>query len=425
MTSRNAESIHKSTWMRDRSPAARALTVTSFVSLDVPSLPGRVHPHSQDSWRRAAAVTGRAALTAILIAPVFPLALSAAPQRIGEQRETDADSHNQRAMTAITVPPSRSPASTVNFGLLSRPLTASRSADRLAADQPGVGRISVDRVRDRAGLARATAQLQTMLAQQNTLRADIAWVKARIAQLRSIADAIRAEIATTDYSLARPSMHDLLLDTAWSHGFADRLTTMDALVRDRTARLTLIEAQWRSALYRLDALRGREARLAADAVAARRVVNAGQALVARAQRVAAAASRSAARRSDTTAPSTGSPWKNSTASRVVAFAYAQLGKPYRFAAAGPGAFDCSGLTLASWRAVGVTLPHSAAQQFRAVPSVSRSALRPGDLVFYYSDLHHVALYVGGGKVIHAPEPGQSITIRPVDFAPLRGFGRPN
>ncbi|MGI5147344.1 NlpC/P60 family protein [Plantactinospora sp. CA-294935] len=112
------------------------------------------------------------------------------------------------------------------------------------------------------------------------------------------------------------------------------------------------------------------------------------------------------------------------AGKAVRFAYAQLGKPYRWAGDGPDGYDCSGLTSAAWAAAGVRLPHNAARQYRAVTRVSRAARQAGDLVFYYRDLHHVAIYVGDGKIIHAPRTGTRIRIDRVDYQPIVGYGRP-
>ncbi len=110
--------------------------------------------------------------------------------------------------------------------------------------------------------------------------------------------------------------------------------------------------------------------------------------------------------------------------RVVGYAYAQLGDPYVWAAAGPDAFDCSGLTLAAWAAAGVYLPHNAAMQYDQIMHVSRGDLQPGDLVFW-NGLSHVGLYVGNGKVIHAPQPGEGVKISGVDEpGSVYGFGRP-
>jgi uncharacterized protein YoxC len=110
--------------------------------------------------------------------------------------------------------------------------------------------------------------------------------------------------------------------------------------------------------------------------------------------------------------------------KAAAFACRQAGIPYVWAASGPRGYDCSGLTLASWKRVGVYLPHNAAAQRRSIPRVSRANLRIGDLVFYYGDLHHVAIYVGGGKVMHAPTFGDHVRMVRMDSMPIHSFGRP-
>jgi cell wall-associated NlpC family hydrolase len=106
------------------------------------------------------------------------------------------------------------------------------------------------------------------------------------------------------------------------------------------------------------------------------------------------------------------------------FACQQAGKPYVWAAAGPGSYDCSGLTLAAWKQVGVYLPHNAAEQRHSMPSVSRADLRIGDLVFYYATLHHVAIYVGDGKVMSAPTFGDHVRMVTMDSYPINSYGRP-
>jgi peptidoglycan DL-endopeptidase CwlO len=111
------------------------------------------------------------------------------------------------------------------------------------------------------------------------------------------------------------------------------------------------------------------------------------------------------------------------ASGVVRFAYAQIGKQYRFAADGPDAYDCSGLVAAAYRSKGVQLPHNSRGQLRSVTPISRSQLRPGDLVFYYGDVHHVAVYAGGGRIIHAPRYGEPVRMDPIDRMPVHSYGR--
>jgi cell wall-associated NlpC family hydrolase len=113
------------------------------------------------------------------------------------------------------------------------------------------------------------------------------------------------------------------------------------------------------------------------------------------------------------------------AGSVVAFAFSQLGKPYNWGADGPGAYDCSGLTLAAWRSAGIDLPHNAARQYESMAHPDRDDLRPGDLIFFYGRISHVGVYIGNGKMIHAPEYGERVRVAPIDSQPIHGFGRPD
>ena len=102
-----------------------------------------------------------------------------------------------------------------------------------------------------------------------------------------------------------------------------------------------------------------------------------------------------------------------------------IGKPYVWATSGPNTFDCSGLTLYAWGSVGVALGHFTGWQWTEGKPVARADLRPGDLVFYYPDVHHVAIYVGDGWVVHAPHPGDYVRMMHMDqWSPVAGFRRP-
>ena len=111
------------------------------------------------------------------------------------------------------------------------------------------------------------------------------------------------------------------------------------------------------------------------------------------------------------------------ATAAVAFAAAQLGKPYRWGATGPDSFDCSGLVLEAWKAAGVTLPRVAIDQAAATLPVSFQDLQPGDLVFFESPIGHVGIYVGDGSMIDAPYTGASVQIDSIFWKDLAGFGR--
>ncbi|WP_433187658.1 NlpC/P60 family protein [Actinoallomurus sp. CA-150999] len=97
------------------------------------------------------------------------------------------------------------------------------------------------------------------------------------------------------------------------------------------------------------------------------------------------------------------------ARKAVEYAYAQLGKPYIWGGTGPKGYDCSGLTMMSWRAAGVNLPRVVPDQYSATRHVSKSDLQAGDLV-YFDDMGHEGIYVGGGKFIHAPRTGEVIRL---------------
>lgn len=114
---------------------------------------------------------------------------------------------------------------------------------------------------------------------------------------------------------------------------------------------------------------------------------------------------------------------NSRAAQAIAFAHGAIGKPYVWGATGPNSFDCSGLTQAAWKAAGVSLPRTTYTQINAGSRVARSELAPGDLVFFYSGISHVGLYIGGGQMIHAPRPGAPVRIAPVDQMPFAGATR--
>lgn len=112
------------------------------------------------------------------------------------------------------------------------------------------------------------------------------------------------------------------------------------------------------------------------------------------------------------------------AAAAVQYALAQVGDAYVYGAMGENAFDCSGLTMRAWAQAGVSLPHSSSAQMGSGAPVSSSALQPGDLVFYYSPVSHVGIYIGNGQIVHAANPSTGVTIAPVMSMPYSGAVRP-
>jgi peptidoglycan DL-endopeptidase CwlO len=110
--------------------------------------------------------------------------------------------------------------------------------------------------------------------------------------------------------------------------------------------------------------------------------------------------------------------------RVVAFAMSHLGDAYVYGASGMYAWDCSGLTMRAYASVGIYLPHSAAGQFYGSRQISASQLQPGDLVFYYWPIHHVGIYIGGGMIVNAENPGTGVVTTGLYSMPFSGAARP-
>ncbi|MDP5314183.1 C40 family peptidase [Streptomyces poriferorum] len=112
------------------------------------------------------------------------------------------------------------------------------------------------------------------------------------------------------------------------------------------------------------------------------------------------------------------------AEKVMAFARAQLGKPYVWGATGPASYDCSGLTQAAWKAAGVDIPRTTWDQVNVGTRIATEDLRPGDLVFFYDDISHVGIYKGDGMMIHAPKPGANVREESIYYMPIYGSVRP-
>ena len=118
------------------------------------------------------------------------------------------------------------------------------------------------------------------------------------------------------------------------------------------------------------------------------------------------------------------PAPNERAQQAVDAALSQVGKPYQWGAAGPDSYDCSGLTMWAWASAGVALPHNSGAQYSATPRVAQSDIVPGDLLFYGSPIHHVAMYIGNGQMVEAPYSGQVVRVVSSSRSDFVGAGRP-
>ncbi len=111
--------------------------------------------------------------------------------------------------------------------------------------------------------------------------------------------------------------------------------------------------------------------------------------------------------------------------KAVAYATAQIGKPYQWGAEGPEAYDCSGLTSQAWASAGLGVPRTSQAQWEQLEKVDIEDMRPGDLIIYFADASHVGMYIGDGSIVHAPRPGRTVTIAGAGTMPILGVVRPD
>ncbi|MEV6949505.1 NlpC/P60 family protein [Streptomyces sp. NPDC051172] len=216
--------------------------------------------------------------------------------------------------------------------------------------------------------------------------------------------------------------------------FVDRAGTRQAAaVADVREQLREIEQLRGAARIELAGLRSRQAELKRDEKVITGKLDAARRLVSRLSAAERArlgdgihrASRSAtgARDGLVSLGSATAEAPDSRAAAALSYAYSKLGSPYVWGATGPDAFDCSGLVQAAYRSAGISLPRTTYAQIDAGRRVSRSELAPGDLVFFYSGISHVGIYLGNGMMIHAPNPSAPVKIAPVDEMPFAGATR--
>ncbi|MEU3501225.1 NlpC/P60 family protein [Streptomyces hundungensis] len=186
--------------------------------------------------------------------------------------------------------------------------------------------------------------------------------------------------------------------------------------------LSTLTAQEKARLAALEQKKQDDAKRRAAELAARQEAAARQAAAAH-QKPAPPAGHAPSAPSAPPAPST-PPAPTSKAAEALAFARAQLGKPYVWGATGPASYDCSGLTQAAWKAAGVDLPRTTWDQVKTGSRVATADLEPGDLVFFYDDISHVGMYIGNGMMIHAPHSGAYVREESIYYMPIYGSVRP-
>lgn len=249
------------------------------------------------------------------------------------------------------------------------------------------------------------ATLQSVRTRNNDRLQNFQVQQAKVTQLSDAARAARDEIASETAKLKK--LNDEY--QAKEKEATDTLKRLTAEEKKRLADLQAQQAAAQAAALVAPAQAGAPAR--GDVVSRSDDRTAGQAQQTNTKTPAA---------SDKSTPA---PAASGRASTAVAWALAQVGKNYRMGGTGPSSFDCSGLMLRAWQAAGVSLPRTSQMQFNVGRSVSASELQPGDLVFYYSGISHVGMYIGGGKIVHAANPRSGVKISSVFSMPFMGARR--
>lgn len=281
-------------------------------------------------------------------------------------------------------------------------------------------------------IEKSSTELERIVESYNKLNEEIkankataAKLQAQIGPLQAQAEQSRADVAalaTTAYKSGGLRTTEALLEQGGASSLTERLSTLDQLTRQRQQTIDGFTANQRKLIdqkTRLDATLAREAAQARQLTAGKKKIETDLKRLYELRRQAYGRATEA----PTTASSGGTaPAISGSAGVAVRYAYGAIGKPYVWGADGPDGYDCSGLTLASWRAAGKSLPHNAAMQWDATSRVSRSQIQPGDLVFY-EGLGHVSIYVGGGEVIDAPSAGRNVLKRDMDIMTIAGYGR--
>lgn len=305
--------------------------------------------------------------------------------------------------------------------------------------------------RARARLEALNREMSLLVEQYDQARLRLQEVQARLAEVQDAARRAKDEADRATEALNRSaaraytgigSQFSGLFDATSIADFSDRLEFIGNMAQADAdlateAQRSRQEAQWAAEELKaavdqrrsvLDEIAGKRDQIEARVAEARslfaeldRKYHEALAAAAAAERAAASQSLSVTGASPIPPP----PAPNASVEAALAAAYSAIGTPYQFGGASPETgFDCSGFTMWSWAHAGVSLPHSSAAQYEALPHVAREDLQPGDLLFFYSPISHVAMYVGGGMMIHSSHPGTTVGVVAVYWDSFVGAARP-
>ncbi|PZF99843.1 C40 family peptidase [Micromonospora deserti] len=336
-------------------------------------------------------------------------------------------------MPVATMPPHRhAPGRSARPGGLRR--VAHRLLTLVAAVAVGAGTLaapayaapSVDEIE--AAIDKKWEQLEPTIEQYNKVRAQLKVNRKKSADLQKKIEplALETELAMTrvgdlasHYYITGPSQDiGALLVSAKPDTLTEQLTLLDRLARQERKQLAgvlAVRAKYDAEKQKLDTLIAAQTKQQNE-------------LATKKKQIDAEIKKLEASLPVTTVKTENCPTINgvvSEAARIaIKTACAQVGDPYVWGATGPNSFDCSGLTQYAYKAAGIYLTHFTGAQWNEGKAIPRSEARPGDLVFFFSDLHHVGLYLGNNKMVHAPRAGKPVNVSSINTMPVAGFRRP-
>ena len=325
--------------------------------------------------------------------------------------------------------------------------SATVGAATLSSAAPSRGEVE----RARAQLDTLNRQLDLMVEQYNQAQIRLQEVQSRLADVRAQAERDRARadraIALLNADAGRAyrgvgSQIASLFESSSIADFSDRLEFIGSIAQSQSDLAVQAETSRQQAAWSAQELAATadERRSVVQSIASKKAQIEGRVSEARSlyetlnrkyhvalQAAAAAAAAASSSTGSTTygGPIPPPPSVSGSVGAVIQAAYSMIGTPYQFGGASPETgFDCSGFTMWAWAHAGVYLPHSSAAQYASLPHVAQGDLQPGDLVFFYSPISHVGMYVGGGNMIHSPQTGSVVQVVPIYWDSFVGAARP-
>jgi cell wall-associated NlpC family hydrolase len=336
----------------------------------------------------------------------------------------------------------------ISRGAIALLLVISASAGFAGTSSASPSKQDVERAKAR--LDALNQRLSLLVEQYDQEQIELGEIQGKLAQARAAAKeaAERADRALADLNARAVRAYqgigselEMLLSAESLADFSDRLEFLGSMAQSDAdlatkAQRAQQQSQWAAAdlaaaeqeqRRALDRLRQKESEIRSGIADAKALYEELNRKWHEAVAAAAAAAAAAASYGSSVSPPPGGPppAPNPNAQAAIDAAYSVIGTPYVFGAADPDVgFDCSGLTMWSWAHAGVSLPHSSAQQYAVLPHVSRSDLQPGDLVFFYTPISHVGMYINGSTMIDANHPGDVVNLRPINWSYFVGAARP-